>query len=320
MQIVVFSVIDVWKSERERSVIMSSSDKYRFVSFCHSMDCVNVLDCGLFVKNCGIERNASGMKWGPSVIKGYHIFIVLAGRGQLCLNDQKRQISAGTVFVLFDGMEMEYRPDNGASWQYAWVTLGGKNVLSHLKEAGFFRNPVRQCSCSLDDFVEILDNMLSSAEPSLSNELRRNSYLYELLSLLVEPEQPQKESSFNIPQDVYVQNAVQYIHRNYSHIKVNDIASHIGINRSYLTTIFKNKLSVSPQEYLVSYRLNKARQLLQTTDLCIQEIAFRVGYDNPLTFSKMFKNTFGMSPKNYRKEICREAGETAGVYAVGSER
>ena len=65
MQIVVFSVIDVWKSERERSVIMSSSDKYRFVSFCHSMDCVNVLDCGLFVKNCGIERNASGMKWGP---------------------------------------------------------------------------------------------------------------------------------------------------------------------------------------------------------------------------------------------------------------
>ena len=54
----------------------------------------------------------------------------------------------------------------------------------------------------------------------------------------------------------------------------------------------------------MSYRLNKAKQLLQITGLSIREVAFRVGYDNPLTFSKMFKNAFGVSPKYYREEVC----------------
>lgn len=130
--------------------------------------------------------------------------------------------------------------------------------------------------------------------------------MHEILALLVETRIPRKEIRHEFSPDLYVQYAVQFIHLNYSHIRVNDIAKYIGINRSYLTTIFKNKLNVSPQEYLVSYRLNKGKQLLCTTDLSIQDIAASVGYDNPLTFSKMFKNAYGKSPRHFRQESSSE--------------
>lgn len=281
---------------------MELSDKYRFVSFCRSMDCKNTLELGLHMKGCGIENCISGKKIGPCRISGWHIHIVMAGKGTLRFKNQSWELSAGMIFVLQDGLEMEYEADQEDPWQYAWVCVEGNKVASCLRDAGFVRSPVRKCNCSLDCYVEIIDKILGTSESTLHAELQRNSYLYELLALLVETGGTKKEKKYSDSQDLYVQNAIQYIHRNYSHIKVNDIASYIGINRSYLTTIFKNKLNVSPQEYLVNYRLNKARQLLQTTDLSIQEIAVRVGYDNPLTFSKMFKNAFGVSPKYYRRD------------------
>lgn len=281
---------------------MESSDKYRFVSFCRSMDCKNTLELGLHLKGCGIENCVSGRKNGPCRIRGYRIHIILAGKGVLRMKKQSWDLSAGMIFVLLDGQEMEYEADQEDPWQYAWVSLEGSKISSCLRDAGFARSPVRECNCSLDCYVEIIDRILGASESTLHAELQRNSCLYELLALLVETGSTEKEKKYSDSQDLYVQNAIEYIHRNYSHIKVNDIAAYIGINRSYLTTIFKNKLNVSPQEYLVNYRLNKARQLLQTTDLSIQEIAVRVGYDNPLTFSKMFKNAFGVSPKYYRRD------------------
>ncbi len=281
---------------------MEISEKYRFVSFCHSMDCFNTLSSDLYIKDCGIEKCVSHKKYGPCMIRGYHIYFVLAGKGVLRVKNRSWQLTAGMIFVLPDGLEMEYEADREDPWQYTWISIDGKNVISCLKDAGFVKTPVRKCNCNPDRFVDIIDRILGTAEQTLSNELRRNSYLYEILALLVETENTDKKMNFDDPQDLYVRSAVQYIHSNYSRMRVNDIAAHIGINRSYLTTIFKNKLKVSPQEYLVSYRLNKAKQLLQTTDQSIQEVAYHVGYDNPLTFSKMFKNAFGISPKNYRKD------------------
>lgn len=279
---------------------MEEEDKYRLVSFYHSMDCENTLDSDLCLKSCGIENCVSGSKYGPCVINAYHIYIVLSGKGVLCIGKRIWQLTAGMIFVLPDGLEAEYEADQRDPWQYAWIIASGKNVALFLKDAGFSRSPVRKCNCNPEYFVEIINSILETREQNLSGELRRNSYLYEILALLVETSEPEKHDNKD-SQDVYVRNAVEYIQKNYAHIKVHDIAVHVGINRSYLTTLFKNKLDMSPQEYLIDYRLNQAKQLLQTTNLCVHEVAYRVGYENPLTFSKMFKNVYGVSPKHYRQ-------------------
>ena len=56
-------------------------------------------------------------------------------------------------------------------------------------------------------------------------------------------------------------------------------------------------------------RIQRACKILEETDNPIQEIARQIGYDNPLTFSKTFKNFYGISPKAYRKSS-RQKDET----------
>ena len=95
--------------------------------------------------------------------------------------------------------------------------------------------------------------------------------------------------------------AIDYIHRNYAQATVSQLADYIGINRSYLTSIFKRLVGVSPQKYLLNFRMEESALLLAESSLPVKTIASSVGYDNPLTFSKSFKAQYGCSPQNYRK-------------------
>lgn len=97
--------------------------------------------------------------------------------------------------------------------------------------------------------------------------------------------------------------ALEYMHEHYSHTRISEVASFIGISRYYLTHIFKEKLHISPQEYLLNYRMEQANRLLRTTSLSVQAISEKVGYENPLTFSKTFKGKYGLSPKKYREKL-----------------
>lgn len=60
-------------------------------------------------------------------------------------------------------------------------------------------------------------------------------------------------------------------------------------------------MGCSPQQFLVNLRMEKAVGMLKNTDLPVNQIAAQVGYENPLTFSKIFKQRYGISPKNYRE-------------------
>jgi AraC-like DNA-binding protein len=61
-------------------------------------------------------------------------------------------------------------------------------------------------------------------------------------------------------------------------------------------------MHISPQQYLINYRLEKARNLLKSTNLSISEISEQVGYPDPLSFSKIFKMYYKISPTEYRNQ------------------
>jgi AraC-like DNA-binding protein len=83
-------------------------------------------------------------------------------------------------------------------------------------------------------------------------------------------------------------------------VTVEDIAESSGLNRSYFGKIFKETVGKSPQEFLISYRMIKAAELLKLTRYPINEIGSAVGYPNKLHFSRAFKSVYGVSPRNWR--------------------
>lgn len=93
-----------------------------------------------------------------------------------------------------------------------------------------------------------------------------------------------------------------YICENYcSDISLDTIADSFGINKVYLAKIFKEKFGQSVNEYIRELRIEKAKKLLCQYNICINDIAQQLGFNNPQTFYNTFKRYVGVSPGKYRE-------------------
>ena len=92
------------------------------------------------------------------------------------------------------------------------------------------------------------------------------------------------------------------IHEFYSSgITLDEIADRLNVTPEYVGTLFHREMGQTFSNYMKSYRMNKAKELLCSTSLKLYEISERVGYTDPKYFSKVFKEVTGQLPNEYRK-------------------
>jgi transcriptional regulator GlxA family with amidase domain len=84
---------------------------------------------------------------------------------------------------------------------------------------------------------------------------------------------------------------------------VEALARHAHMTRSHFSRVFKERLGVSPQEYIIGARIDLAKQLLRETVLPVGEVGLHVGYQDPFCFAKQFRQRTGKSPSQYRNTI-----------------
>lgn len=95
---------------------------------------------------------------------------------------------------------------------------------------------------------------------------------------------------------------LSYLHRHYAeHITLDDLAAIGSMSRRTLTREFTRALGISPINYLIHERVNRARDLLQDSRISITEAAYRVGFQDSNYFSRMFRAVVGHSPRDARK-------------------
>ncbi|WP_284638257.1 response regulator transcription factor [Paenibacillus silviterrae] len=95
-----------------------------------------------------------------------------------------------------------------------------------------------------------------------------------------------------------------YIDEHYAEkINLEELADLIPISRSYLAVLFKQSTGQTVWNYLVEVRMKNAKLLLLDQKLRIYEVAGKVGYENSEHFSKLFKEYYGVSPKDYRRMV-----------------
>lgn len=98
--------------------------------------------------------------------------------------------------------------------------------------------------------------------------------------------------------------AIGFIQQHYAEtLSLQMIADAAGVSKDYLGRIFGQELGLSPWEFLVRYRVLRAKELLLTSDASIAEIATRVGFDTPTYFSHVFHREAGCSPRAFRARI-----------------
>lgn len=264
----------------------------------------------LYLIACGIEQCDRGVTYGPDCRDGFHLHVVMSGKGILNAGGQTVHPHFGQMFLLKDGETVSYTADQKDPWSYCWVTYGGSAARKISEDIGFTEGIY--CLDSMKEaklFYELIYRMHEKPEMNSINDLRRRGVLMEFLALALEATETkarheERKKEYSIEQ--YIQQAIEFIHYNYQTITVMDVAEYVGFTRSYFWTIFKQQVGVSPQTYLMHYRLKKAEELLCTTDLPVQKISEKAGYSDPLHFSRAFKNVFGSSPIHYRNHKTEE--------------
>lgn len=257
----------------------------------------------LYLCYCGSQNCPRDHSFGPAARDEYLIHFLTSGKGFYQIQGREYPISRGQAFLAPPHVPTYYYADFDFPYSYVWIAFNGKQVPSYLEKTSLsLHHPVCDLNFPVERIQEIVSDILQLRRRTLSSELACIGYLYEILSLLTidaassaaEPVSPDR-----LP-ETYVKHAVQFIEHSYASISVSDIVDYVGVNRSYLYTIFKKELHMSPQKYLVSFKLSKAGEMLLDTELSIAEIASRTGYNDSLNFSKAFKKHFGCSPSQYR--------------------
>ncbi len=262
----------------------------------------------LYVNCCGLSRTEPLHSFGPALKPHYLIHYILSGRGRFVIGGEEYPLEAGCGFLITPDELAFYQADEKDPWTYVWVGFSGTLAAEYVSNIGLsVRQPVFRSEAS-EELYHIVKDMMDHNTFDLSHDLRRNGQLGVFLSVIAEGSRVEKEGEGDRA-NIYVRKAVSFIQSNYCNpIKVTDVADYVCINRSYLYTLFQHSMGMSPQRFLTTFRITKAAELLQLTSLPIESIALSCGYQDPLVFTKAFRQMKQMSPSAFRKEMQKGEG------------
>ena len=266
----------------------------------------NFVDLGLY--QFGKEQCEPAHSFGPASRNHYLFHFVLSGTGKLMADNAKGetqtyQIKSGQGFMIFPRQITTYIADQHLPWEYVWVEFDGLRAKEIVELAGLsLDNPVYRAH-SKELREEMKKEMLYMAEHGEESPFHLIGHLYLFIDYMSRSSVSMRLSSEGRVRDFYIKEALTYIEQNFQNdISVEGIAKSCGLNRSYFGRIFKDAIGKSPKEFIMDYRMVKATELLKLTDLTIGDIGNAVGYPNQLHFSRAFKHTYGMSPREWRNK------------------
>ena len=257
----------------------------------------------LYLYNIGHQKCAPSHQFGPSIRENYILHFIVKGAGTFKVEGIKYELTKGDFFLLRPSVETDYQASAANPWEYYWIGFDGEKVeeiLHYLKiDSASHVGKAQNEELVLERLKQIFQpNLLANA-----NQLVVQRYLYDILSVF--HSEVVRSDSLEEEKRRYSYSFMTYVKHYYqkNDLQIAEIAEIFGLNKSYFSQVIKQEMGMTPNEYLSFVRMEEGARLLLKSEKSVKEIAFLVGYENPLTFSRAFKNYHGVSPMTYREKI-----------------
>lgn len=247
--------------------------------------------------------------WGPGVRDSYIVHYIHEGLGTVYMGDREYRLTQGEGFIILPDTVIHYEADAQEPWTYSWFGFKGVQAKAFMQRAQLSAEyPVFKAQ-EPDTMAHLYEEMVQAgASPLAGGDVLHQSLLYRLMAALISSAPVRAEDHQLLSaKEVYIRQAVQFMENRYSQrTSILDIAQAVGLDRTYLSGLFKERYGKSLQAFFLEYRMNRAAELLRNPSLSVSEVAHSVGYTDPLLFSKMFKRVTGISPKGSRGSGIRD--------------
>ncbi|PWM47941.1 MAG: hypothetical protein DBX39_06670 [Bacillota bacterium] len=252
--------------------------------------------------DCGFEQFTNSLKVINQSYPYYIMHYVLDGKGYVKINNYIHEIQENNVFIIPPNIPVQYFQDINNPWSYIWINFGGLNAKSYVEELDYSQNSITKIIHS-EKIVEFFKTFILSDNSDNAFNFKSLSIFYEILYLL------KKESNHSLHNTInttysnnYLLKALNLVETKYDqNLTISDICQSLHLNESYFSKIFHEKMGSTFTEYLSMHRIQKATELLEKTNLTINQISQMVGFSNQFYFSNVFKKYRLVSPKKYRE-------------------
>lgn len=258
---------------------------------------------------CGHAHCEPLHSYGPAVRPNYLLHYILDGQGIYRVEGQEYVLGKGQGFLVPPNRQTFYQASEQNPWTYLWIGFDGGNCETCLRAIGLGEGQLTFRYENGGELLQLVEAMLTHNRSDQVSVFLLQSLLCQFFACLAKGLTKNVESSLTRTEreNRYVHQALEYIRNNYANgITVGDVAQYVALNRSYLFTLFRRVLDISPQEYLARFRLTRAQEQLILTDASVTNIAVSCGYQDPQVFSKAFKQQFGITPVKYRNQKLKE--------------
>ncbi len=252
------------------------------------------LDIGIYF--CGKREKTQNHVYGPEIRPYFLVVLVTEGEAEL-LGETVTKIKKDDILVMFPDERIHYRALG--EWSIMWLGVDG-TCLEHLfSEIGITRKHPITSLKNADILRSLLTDIYAICDTSLlSEKLKCRSLVSMFFSELVSLKDTESDAMKSI--------ALLMDYNFSENINMDFLAGKANMCKTAFSRKFKDVYGISPKEYLTMLRINKAKEMLRTTDFEIKEIAASVGYRDQLYFSRLFSRKEGLSPSDYRRSDISE--------------
>lgn len=227
----------------------------------------------------GIQQRASTP---PNCV---HLFYTCQGSGSFKLGDTLYHVKEGDFCIMPPGTIVPIYADAKTGWMHRWICFTGAIILDFMSFPVVFTLP-----------EEFIATLCDPAEEDRNLSARVVADLYNIYARI--------HTATKNTQD-HVQNVIDRVNASYMEsLSVTKMAAEMNINRTHLSRLFKTRMGITIQEYILHLRINKAKQCLADGHSC-SDTALLCGFNNQANFSRTFLKETGVRPTawlNYIKK------------------
>lgn len=243
---------------------------------------------------------------GPDKYNYYIIHYIYSGSGYLSFENENKEkikikINEKELFLISPKVEYTYVQDKSNPWEYFWISFFTESNNDDISK--FL--PTENHIIRLKNYEKVEQAFYKITNLS-SYKFGKNSaalgIFYEVLSEIME------NSVYVVRPDNdrnHIKECLAYIEQHYSEpdLSLKQIADHLYLNEKYLSRLFTAYVGTPLFQYINSIRIKMSCFELMNSSAYVSDIALKVGFEDPLYFSKKFKKMTGVSPLNFRKFV-----------------
>ena len=236
--------------------------------------------------------------FGGRILNEFQFVYITEGSGRFRSFQGEFSISPGTMLLLVPGERHWYSPDPDTGWTEYWFGFNGECAQNWLdrryieRENSIYHPGISTSLIALfDKAIEYarqepvcMQQLIASLVPQILARLqasRKNVTLKEGTTNLL------AEAREILEQNIYVK------------FDIDAITSALGVTYHTLRDYFNEHTGLSPYQYFLYMKINKAKELLIEGELSVKEVSFKLAFDNPYYFSRLFKKKTGVSPSKW---------------------